>query len=61
LEAISQQIEELAPEEKRTLPSLLIERLRRQGDSTHRLLADYYGPGKGRGFRTAQEVDSLIE
>ena len=61
LEAIAQQIEQLAPEEKWTLLSLLIESLRRQAKPTHRRLCDYYGVGKGRGSRTAQEVDTYIE
>ena len=87
LETIVQQIEQLAPEEKWTLLSLLIESLRRQAGlgqpcpqsadlqirsllieslhrragSARRRLCDYYGVGKGRGFRTAQEVDAFIE
>ena len=61
LDAIVQQIDQLAPEEKRTLLSILIESLRRQTEPTRRRLYDYYGIGKGRGFRTAQEVDAFIE
>ena len=61
LETIAQQIEHLAPEEKWTLLSILIESLRRHAEPTHRRLCDYYAVGKGRGFRTAQEVDTFIE
>jgi hypothetical protein len=61
LETIAQQIEQLAPEEKWALLSLLIESLRRQAGSARRRLCDYYGVGKGRGFRTAQEVDAFIK
>ncbi len=61
LNTIVQQIEQLGPEEKWTLLSILIENLRRHDEPTHRQLCDYYGVGKGRGFRTAQEVDTLIE
>ena len=61
LHTIAQQIEQLAAEEKWTLLSLLIESLRRHAEPTRLQLADYYGVGKGRGFRTAQEVDAFIE
>jgi len=60
LKIIAQQIERLAPEEKWALLSLLIESLRRQAEPTRRRLSDYYGIGKGLGFQTAQEVDTLI-
>jgi hypothetical protein len=60
LETIRQQIEHLAPEEKWTLLSLLIESLRGQAEPTRRQLHDYYGVGKGRGFQTAQEVDTFM-
>ena len=60
LKTIAQQVERLAPEEKWILLSLIIENLRRQAEPTRRRLCDYYGIGKGRGFRTAQEVDTLI-
>ena len=62
LETIAQQVEQLGPDEKWALLSLLIESLRRQTESTtHRRLDDYYGAGKGRGFRTALEVDAFIQ
>ena len=61
VEIIAQQIDQLDPEEKWTVLSLLIERLRRQAETSTRQLCDYYGLGKGRGFRTAQEVDAFIE
>lgn len=61
LETIAQQIEQLALEEKWALLSMLIESLRRQTEPTRRQLCDYYGVGRGRGFRTAQEVDAHIE
>jgi hypothetical protein len=61
LEAIAEQIEGLASEEKWALLSVLIESLRRQTEPTHRQLCDYYGVGRGRGFRTAQDVDAHIE
>jgi hypothetical protein len=62
LEIIVQQVEQLGPDEKWALLSLLIESLRRQTEpTTHRRLGDYYGAGKGRGFRTALEVDSFIK
>ena len=38
LETIAQQIEQLAPEKKWTLLSLLVENLRHQHESTHRRL-----------------------
>jgi hypothetical protein len=60
LEAIARQIEQLAPEEKWTLLSLLIESLRPQDEPTRRQLGDYYGLGKGRGYRSAQEADATI-
>jgi hypothetical protein len=61
LETITEQIEQLAPEEKWTLLSLLIESLRRQSESTRRRLGDYYGVGKGRGFGTARAVDRSMD
>ena len=61
LETISQQIEQLAPEEKWTLLSILIESLHRQAEPSRKRLCDYYGAGKGRGFRTAQEADTFIQ
>ena len=60
VESIAQQIEQLAPEDKWALLSLLVESLHRQTESADRRLCDYYGLGKGRGFRTAQEVDTYI-
>jgi len=60
IEALTQQIQELAPEEKWTLLSILVESLRPHAEATHRRLCDYYGVGKGRGFRSAQEVDTFI-
>ncbi|MBL7202551.1 MAG: hypothetical protein ISS56_20640 [Anaerolineae bacterium] len=61
LNTIVQQIEQLAPEEKWTLLSILIESLRRHAEPTRQRICDYYGVGKGRGFRTAQEVDTFID
>jgi hypothetical protein len=61
LQAIAEQIEQLAPEEKWALLSLLIESLRRPSESMHRRLGDYYGVGKGRGLETAPAVDRFIE
>jgi hypothetical protein len=61
LEAIAQEIEQLGPDEKWTLLSLLVESLRRQPVPPRSSLMDYYGVGKGRGFRTAAEVDAYIE
>jgi len=61
LKTIAQQIERLAPEEKWALLSLLIESLRHQAEPTHRQLSDYYGIGRGLGFRSAQEVDAYIQ
>jgi hypothetical protein len=61
LSTIVQQIEQLAPEEKWTLLSILIESLRRHAEPTRQRICDYYGVGKGRGFRTAQEVDTFID
>jgi hypothetical protein len=60
VESIAQQIEQLDPEDKWTLLSLLVESLHRQTESADRCLSDYYGIGKGRGFQTAQEVDTYI-
>lgn len=60
LDVIVQQIEQLPQDEKWVLLSLLIESLRRQAGSARRL-CDYYGAGKGRGFRTAQEVDQFMK
>ena len=60
--ALEQVVEQLAPEDKWALLSLLIESLRRQTElPTRRRLCDYYGVGKGRGFRTAAEVDAFIQ
>jgi hypothetical protein len=61
LENIREQLEQLAPEEKWTLLSLLIESLRRQSRSTRGKLVDYYGAGKGRGFQSASAADAFIE
>jgi hypothetical protein len=61
LEMIAQEIEHLGPDEKWTLLSLLIESLRRQTEPPRPSLLDYYGVGKGRGFRTAAEVDAYIK
>ena len=62
LGTIAQQVEQLAPEDKWALLSLLIESLRRPTAlPTRRRLCDYYGAGKGRGFRTAAEVDAFIQ
>jgi hypothetical protein len=61
LESIVQQIDDLGPEEKWTLLELLIDRLRRQARPSRGRLSDYYGIGRGRIFRTAQEVDTFIE
>lgn len=60
LSVIVQQIEQLPQEEKWVLLSLLIESLRRQAGPPSRRLCDYYGIGKGLGFRTAQEVDEFL-
>jgi hypothetical protein len=59
LNSIVQQIEQLPQNEKWALLSFLIESLRQEASPTRRL-CDYYGVGKGRGFRTAQEVDEFI-
>jgi hypothetical protein len=61
LEAIAEQIEQLAPEEKWALLSRLVESLRRQSEPAYKGLVDYYGIGQGRGFRTAQAVDTHID
>ena len=61
LETIAQEIEHLGPEEKWTLLSLLVESLRSQSAQPRPLLMDYYGVGKGRGFRTAAKVDAYID
>lgn len=61
LETIVQQIDDLASEDKWMLIELLIERLRRQAEPSPRRLYDYYGMGRGRGFRTAQEVDTFVD
>jgi hypothetical protein len=61
LEAIAEQIEQLPSAEKWSLLQILIESLRRQSQPAHRQLCDYYGMGKGRGFRTTQEADAAIE
>jgi hypothetical protein len=60
LETIAQQIEQLAPDDKWTLLSVLIDSLRHQAEPARRRLCDYLGAAKGRGFRTAQEVDTTI-
>ena len=60
LERVTRQIDALETEEQWTLLALLIERLRGRAGQVRRL-SDYYGLGKNRGFRTAQEVDALIQ
>jgi len=61
LETIAQEIEQLGPDEKWALLSLLVESLRRQPTPPRLSLMDYYGVGKGRGFRTAAKVDAYID
>lgn len=61
VETIAQQIKDLGPDEKWTLLSLLVESLRRQSAQPRPFLMDYYGVGRGRGFRTAAEVDAYID
>jgi hypothetical protein len=61
LETIAQEIEQLGPDEKLTLLSLLVDSLRRQVAPPGPSLMDYYGVGKGRSFRTAAEVDAYID
>ena len=61
METIAQEIEHLGPEEKWTLLSLLLESLHRQVVPPRRSLMDYYGVGRGRGFRTAAEVDAYLD
>lgn len=60
LQTIVRQIEQLEPDEKWTLLSLLAASLRRQARPVHRTLGAYCGRGKGRGFQTVQEVDAFI-
>jgi hypothetical protein len=60
LQTIVRQIEQLEPEEKWTLLSLITESLRRQCQPVGRTLGSYYGRCKGRGLQTVQEVDSFI-
>ena len=60
LETITQQIEQLGPNDKWTLLSILIESLRQQAEPARRKLCDYVGAAKGRNFRTAQDVDKYI-
>ena len=40
---------------------VLVESLRRQARVQRRTLGAYYGLGAGQGFKTAQEVDTLIK
>lgn len=61
LQSIAQEIEQLGPDDKWTLLSLLVESLRRQAEPSHRSLLDYYGVGQGRSFRTAAQVDAYIQ
>jgi hypothetical protein len=60
LETIAQQIEQLPPDDKWTLLSMLIDSPRHQAEPARRKLCDYLGAAKGRGFRTAHEVDAYI-
>lgn len=61
LDSIVKQIDDLGSEDKWALLELLVERLRRQAGPSPKRLCDYYGLGKGHGFRTIQEVDTFIE
>jgi len=60
LQELTQQVEQLDTEDKLALLAWLVESLRRQMQPGHRLLADYYGLGASRGFKTVQEVDTFI-
>ncbi len=61
LKNLSHQVEQLSPEDKLSLLALLVESLRRQDRVQRRTLGTYYGLGAGQGFKTAQEVDTLIK